>query len=175
MPFMLIILLLAFPIAEIWVLIALADAYGWGLLVYLVAIGWLGLRLIREEKQLFSARMMQNLTQGGNPLSAMFGSARNMLAGVLLLIPGVITDIIAVVLLLIPAKNVQGARPFGESNNPQDFSTHSTFEERDTGQFKTYTGKKDRFGFFNKKDKSATHRAANDDVIEGEFTREEDK
>jgi len=42
------LILLAFPIAEIVVLIQLADAYGWWLLVYLVVIGYLGLQLITD-------------------------------------------------------------------------------------------------------------------------------
>lgn len=133
------LILLAFPIAEIWLLIELADQYGWLLLFYLVAIGWLGLRLICEEKSSFSLRMMQNMAAGGNPAKAIFGSARNIIAGVLLMLPGVITDIIAVSLLLIPIKNTQTLN--GQSSNDQY--------------------------------RKSPHQAANDDVIEGEFRRED--
>lgn len=105
------LILLAFPIAEIVVLIQLADAYGWWLLMYLVVIGYLGLQLIRGEKVLMAPRMMQSLAEG-NPVKALMGTARNMVAGVLLLIPGVISDAIAVILLLIPIEqtkpNMQG-------------------------------------------------------------------
>ncbi len=124
--------LLAFPVAEIWILVSLAQQYGWWVAVYIIGIALLGLQLIRDEKQQLSGRMMQNLTQGGNPMKAMFGSARNIIAGVLLVIPGVITDIIAVILLLIPIKS-------GGQSSP------------------AYKGQ----------------RAANDDVIEGEFHRED--
>jgi UPF0716 protein FxsA len=123
--------LLAFPIAEIWILINLFQQYGWWVLLYLVAMVLLGLQLIRDEKLLFSGRMMQSLSQGGNPLKAMFGSARNIVAGILLIIPGVMTDLIAVVLLLIPV---------------------------DKSAIKSTTFKQ---------------QAANDDVIEGEFHRED--
>ena len=124
--------LLAFPIAEISILISLANQYGWWVLLYLVVVALLGLQLIRDEKLLFSGRMMQSLTQGGNPVKAIFGSARNIIAGVLLIIPGVITDIIAVILLLIPV-----------NKNAPNASNHQT------------------------------RKAANDDVIEGEFRRED--
>jgi UPF0716 protein FxsA len=123
--------LLAFPIAEIWILINLFHQYGWWVLLYLVAMVLLGLQLIRDEKLLFSGRMMKSLNQGGNPMKAMFGSARNIIAGILLIIPGVLTDLIAVVLLLIPV-------------NKSEIKS-STFKQQ----------------------------AANDDVIEGEFHREE--
>ena len=139
MRFFVALILLAFPIAEIWLLIELADQYGWLLLLYLVAIGWLGLRLIREEKAKFSVSMMQNIAAGGNPAKAVFGTARNIIAGVLLMLPGVITDIIAVTLLLIPIRNSQ---PLGESSSNEPF-------------------------------RSSPHQAANDDVIEGEFRRED--
>lgn len=123
--------LLAFPIAEIWILINLFHQYGWWVLLYLLAMVLLGLQLIRDEKLLFSGRMMQSLNQGGNPMKAMFGSARNIIAGILLIIPGVLTDLIAVVLLLIPVSKSE-IKP-------------STFKQQ----------------------------TANDDVIEGEFHREE--
>ena len=123
--------LLSFPIAEIWILINLFQQYGWWVLLYLVAVFLLGLQLIRDEKLLFSGRMMQSLSQGGNPMKAMFGSARNIIAGILLIIPGVLTDVIAVMLLLMPV----------DKNTVKS----STFKQQ----------------------------AANDDVIEGEFHREE--
>ncbi len=132
MRLILIVTLLAFPIAEIWILMSLAHQYGWWLMLYLVVVAMLGLRLIRDEKQLFSIRMMQSLTQGGNPIKAMFGGARNIIAGILLIIPGVMTDILAAILLLIPV-NSHGQMPQGYQ----------------------------------------TEKAANDDVIEGEFHRED--
>lgn len=102
MRFFIVAILLAFPFLEIALLIELSQRYGWWILVYLVTIGYLGLRLIRNEKDLIAARMFQQLGAGGNPVSAMFSTARNMFAGILLLIPGVISDVIAVVLLLMP-------------------------------------------------------------------------
>ncbi len=102
MRFLIGLILLAFPFVEIFLLVDLAHRYGWWVLFYLVVIGYLGLQLIRGEKLLMSAKMMQSISAGGSPMKSMLGSARNMAAGVLLIIPGIITDIIAVVLLLIP-------------------------------------------------------------------------
>jgi len=45
------------------------------------------------------------MSQGGNPIKVMIGSARNLFVGLLFIIPGVITDLFAVILLLIPIKN----------------------------------------------------------------------
>lgn len=132
MRLILVLALLAFPVAEIWILVSLIEQYGWLVVLYLLVVGILGMRLIRDEKKVFSGNMMQNLMQGGSPVRAIFGSARNIIAGILLVIPGVMTDVLAAVLLLIPIhhKAPQAAAYRGE-------------------------------------------RAANDDVIEGEFHRED--
>ena len=141
MRFLIMLILLAFPFAELFLLIQLGDEYGWWLLLYLVVIGYLGLQLIRGEKLLISAKMMQSLSSGGNPIKTILGSARNMVAGVLLIIPGIITDIIAVILLLIPI-----------SKPDLNSSTNNQYQ------------------------RSTNKNAANDDVIEGEYTKiDEDK
>ncbi len=133
MRFLIVLILLAFPFAEIFLLVNLAHKYGWWVLVYLVVIGYLGLQLIRGEKLLMLAKMMHSLTSGGNPIKTLLGSARNMVAGIFLIIPGVITDMIAVILLLIP---ISKQKLTGATNHQQ---THY-------------------------------EKAANDDVIEGEYT-----
>ncbi|MGB4812894.1 MAG: FxsA family protein [Methylophilaceae bacterium] len=143
--------LLALPIAEIWILISLAHQYGWWVFIYLVVVGFLGLQLVREEKLLMSGRMMQSLMQGGSPVKAMLGSARNMVAGILLIIPGVITDLMAVVLLLIPIK---GAKMPNAANT----ETYQDVEFEAQPQQKESPFKK-------------PHQASNKDkVIDAEFT-----
>jgi len=130
--FFVLLILLAFPVLEIWLLIALAAQYGWWLLLYLAVVAILGYRLIKDEQLLMFGRMAQTLTQGGTTAKALFGSAKNLIAGILLIIPGVITDAIAVILLLLPSAKVgPGAK------------------------------------------QARARKAANDDVIEGEFRRED--
>lgn len=137
------IILLGFLVTEVYLLITLGQRYGIWLLIYLVLIGYLGLQLIRGEKQMMSAKMMQSLKAGGNPLKSMMGTARNMVAGVLLMVPGVITDVIAALLLLIPIKQAK--------------------VDPDTGSYQT-----DGSGFEGNYRNSGAQ-PANDDVIEGEF------
>lgn len=138
------LILLAFPVLEIWVLIELGSRYGWALLGYLVVMAILGWRLILDEKVMIFGRVAQTLVQGGTPAKVLFGSAKNMIAGILLIIPGVITDVFAVILLLIPSP-----KPLSfEQNDPTGFGNGN------------HTNPKSR-------------RAANDDVIEGEFKRED--
>ena len=150
MRFLIGLILLAFPFAELFLLVELAHRYGWWLLLYLVVVGLLGLQLIKGEKLLLSAKMMQSVASGGNPIKTMLGSARNMVAGVLLIIPGVISDVIAVILLLIPISNASTSKPNASraTNNQQPPEFHPTNERAV---------------------------AANDDVIEGEYTEIKDE
>ena len=99
------ILLLSFPIVEIWGIFKLSVLYGWWFFLYMVLVTYLGWRLIKEEKKLVFAKLMGALSQGGNPIAAMIGSARNLFVGILFIIPGVITDFFAIILLLVPIKN----------------------------------------------------------------------
>ena len=146
MRFIIGLILLAFPFAELFLLINLADRYGWWLLFYLVVISYLGLQLIRGEKLLLTAKMMQSMAAGGNPVKTMLGSARNMVAGILFIIPGVITDIIGVILLLVPVSK--------QNPNPATKQKEQPFQQ-------PYQQKPEA-------------RAANDDVIEGEFVEIKD-
>ena len=132
MRLLFLLILLAFPIAEIWILVSLMHLYGWWVVLYLIAIAFLGLQLIRDEKILFSGRMMQSLMQGGNPMKAMFGSARNIFAGILLIIPGVMTDLIAAGLLLIPINN---AEPKVSQNHPHYQSEKAANDDAIEGEF----------------------------------------
>ncbi|MGQ0442189.1 MAG: FxsA family protein, partial [Methylophilaceae bacterium] len=113
-----------------------------------VVVAYLGLQLIRGEKLLISAKMIQSLGVGGNPIKTILGSARNMLAGVLLVIPGVMTDVIAAVLLLIPIQ--QTKLNTGRSHHPH-YETNFDAHYRKSDYAKNNS------------------QAANDDVIEGEY------
>ncbi|SNR81614.1 UPF0716 protein FxsA [Methylobacillus rhizosphaerae] len=145
----LLLILLAFPVAEIWILAELAARYGWLVLVYLVVVGILGWRLIQDERNLLMGRMMQTLQAGGTPVRAMFGSAKNLIAGVLLIIPGVVSDLIAVVLLLLPGG---GKQPVAA--NDEEFVSRETI-------YSEYRGN------------APAEQPTAGDVIEGEYRRED--
>lgn len=100
---MVLAILLAFPILEIVLLIKLGALYGWWLALYLVLAAVAGWSLIQEERLALVGRLFQVARQGGHPATALFATARKLIAGVLLIIPGVISDTIAVALLLMPS------------------------------------------------------------------------
>jgi len=107
------IAILAFPVAEAFSIFWLAGKIGWWALAWLVGAFFVGTALIRFERLAFAPRMMFNLQQGHSPFKALFTSTRLFMAGGLLMFPGLITDVLAVLLLLIPGtwKRPPSARP----------------------------------------------------------------
>lgn len=98
---LILLILLAFPVLEVTLLVRLAEHFGWWLLGYLLLIAAFGAMLIAGERVAFFPRVIYNLQQGRRPEKALLSGARNMIAGILLILPGVISDALAVVLLLV--------------------------------------------------------------------------
>lgn len=104
---LILLILLGFPVAEVWVMVLLAQKIGWWLLVWLVGSTLLGITLLREERFAFFGRVMAAAQQGGDPLQAMLTSGRLMLAGMLLVFPGVISDALALLVLIWPRRRMK--------------------------------------------------------------------
>jgi len=108
--------LILLPFAEIWGYFKFGSLYGWWFLLYLIVMTVLGWRLIQEEKTLVLSRFMSIMEHGGNPMALILGTAKNLMAGGLFLFPGIFSDIIAIILLLIPIKNNEERQDEFEAN-----------------------------------------------------------
>ena len=108
--------LILLPFAEIWGYFKFGSLYGWWFLLYLIVMIVLGWRLIQEEKTLVLSRFMSIMEHGGNPMALILGTAKNLMAGGLFLFPGIFSDIIAIILLLIPIKNNEERQNEFEAN-----------------------------------------------------------
>lgn len=95
-------ILLAFPVLEVVLLVQLAGRYGWWVLGYVLLAALAGWSLIVGERIGAFARMAMALRDGHHPALALLASARTMVAGLLLILPGVVSDIVALLLLLLP-------------------------------------------------------------------------
>ena len=69
------------------------------LILLLIGSSLLGIVIIRVRGWYSLTRVKQQLTQGELPTDALFGSLRWLIAGILFVIPGFVTDILACVLL----------------------------------------------------------------------------
>lgn len=97
-----VLLLLSFPVLEAIGIFWVADAIGAWVLLWLLAAAVAGILLIRFERLAWGARLLFSLQAGTHPLGALFTSGRVLLAGGLLVFPGLFSDVIALGLLLMP-------------------------------------------------------------------------
>ena len=97
-----VLILLGFPILELYVLARLSDEIGWWTLVWLVCSTIVGITLVRDAGLGLSLRLAHGLRQGKFMLSSVMDSGRVLIAGLLFIFPGVISDALAICLLLLP-------------------------------------------------------------------------
>jgi UPF0716 protein FxsA len=79
---------------------------GWWVLAWVVLAAVAGMALIKEARFALVARLAAGLAQGRFSIVALTDSARVVLAGILLIFPGVVSDLIALTLLLLPGPRV---------------------------------------------------------------------
>ena len=106
MRLVLIVALLGFPLAEAIVLVRLSGIVGWWMLAWVVIAALGGIALIKEARFAMVARLAAGLAHGSFSIAALTDSARTVLAGLLLIFPGVLSDILALMLLLLPSPRV---------------------------------------------------------------------
>ena len=109
MRIVVLLILLGFPALDVYLTVQVAAWTRipvWALLAAGTIAGYV---LLRNERVAFRAKSLAALS-GRTPLmSSMLDSGRKVLAGVLFLLPGVITDIAALALLALPI-NLTGGR-----------------------------------------------------------------
>ena len=102
MRFVVLVILLAFPAADVYVTSRLARWTGVPLWIWLAGSFLLGLFLLRNERIQFRARTVAAL-HGEQPiLRGVLDSGRKVLAAFLLILPGIASDLMALVLLALP-------------------------------------------------------------------------
>ncbi len=95
----------AFPLIEIAVLIKVGEVIGfWPTMLLLVAAALLGSVVIREQGLSVVARAFDAMREGRLPLEPMLDSYVVIMAGLLLIIPGLISDAIGSLLLIPPLR-----------------------------------------------------------------------
>ncbi len=103
MPFLILALFIGLPIAEIAVLIKVADYIDlWPTILLIVFTAVIGVYLLRLQGLSSLARAQTSLNEGRLPVNSITDAVGLMLAGAFLLTPGLITDTLGFA-LLIPA------------------------------------------------------------------------
>ena len=101
------VLFLVIPIVELWVIVAAAQTFGVApTLVVLVAISVAGAYLCKWAGLGVLLRMQKTVRRGGVPTREVVDGFLVLLAGALLLVPGFVSDVMALALLLPPTRSV---------------------------------------------------------------------
>ena len=100
-------LIFGLPAVEIYTMFIVADYIHWWLLLWLILSALAGWLLIKEESLALFGRLAVAVQNGQSPFVALWDSGRTMLAAILLIFPGVLTDAVALILLLLPNKAEQ--------------------------------------------------------------------
>jgi|SRR5450755_2634336 UPF0716 protein FxsA len=109
------LLLVLWPIAELFVAVKVADAIGVLLTIVLLIAGWpVGSWLLRSEGRAAWQRLSAAIAAGRPPGRTVIDGALALVGGVLFLVPGFITDVLGACLALKPTRAL--ARRFIERN-----------------------------------------------------------
>jgi UPF0716 protein FxsA len=98
-------LLLLWPVAEIFVAIKVGEAIGFLWTVLLLLAGWpLGAWALRSQGGAAWRRASLAIAEGRAPGNEVLNGALVLVGGVLLMIPGFITDVLGILALLPPTR-----------------------------------------------------------------------
>ncbi len=99
------VLLILWPIAELFVAVEVARAIGVLETIILLIVGWpLGLWALRTQGSTAWRRLSAAVAQRRTPTREVIDGTLVLLGGILLMIPGFITDVIGIALLLPPLR-----------------------------------------------------------------------
>ncbi|MCC7328251.1 MAG: FxsA family protein [Burkholderiales bacterium] len=102
MRLLLLVILLAFPVADLYVTTRVARWTGIPLWLLLAGSLVAGFVLLRNERYAFRTRTVAALHGEQSLLRGVLDSGRKVLAAFLLMLPGLVSDLIALTLLALP-------------------------------------------------------------------------
>jgi len=122
MRFVFLAIVLGFPLVDLYATVRFARWTGVPLWAWLSVSAAAGLFLLQSERTAFRANTVAAM-HGQQPLlRGLLDSGRKVLAGFLLLIPGVLSDLLALLLLALPI------------NGGRDLATHTAAAGRPGGR-----------------------------------------
>jgi UPF0716 protein FxsA len=105
MIFAALLLFILWPLAELIVIVKVAEAIGVLLTLALLIAGWpLGMWAIRSQGRSVWRRMAIAVNEGRVPGREVLDGALVLIGGTLLMIPGFITDVVGILLLTPPVR-----------------------------------------------------------------------
>lgn len=150
--------LLVWPLAEIWLMIQVGQQAGaLSTLLMIIATAALGVLLVQLEWRRLMLAIHEKINQGEATLGVALETAAVGLAGILLFIPGFISDFLGL-LLLLPLSRKLLLRPLKKSQ------PDTTYQQQSTYYYKKASKTPDQEGFVD-----------SGRVLEGEYQIKDDK
>jgi UPF0716 protein FxsA len=101
----LLLLFIVLPLVEMTLLVFLGSQFGfWTTLLFIILTGVIGTWLAHSQGWSTYRRIQQELAQGKMPTDALIDGVLILAAGIMLLSPGVITDLLGIVLMIPPSR-----------------------------------------------------------------------
>ena len=97
-------IVMGFPLLEGAVMVTLGRGHGGWVVAWLLFAAIAGIVLIKQARFSLVTRLAGELSRGQFSLSAIIDSFRTVVAGLLLIFPGIISDVMALILLLLPIR-----------------------------------------------------------------------
>lgn len=189
------VLFIVVPIVEIAMLIQVSEVIGgWTTVLLIIITAYVGAKMVKQQGLQTIAKIQQKSAQGQIPGEELFSGVCILISGVLLVTPGIATDVIGF-LLLTPAVRKKMAQQlksrinlfgggqgqasmFTFTQNGHDFSQQSHDFHEQSGDFsqpshdfQEHDAPKDPFA--QPQDFEQNHIEKPNSVIDGEFTRKE--
>jgi UPF0716 protein FxsA len=102
MRFLVMLIVLIFPVLDVIATVRFAKWTGVPVMAVLLGSAIAGSLLLRHERVAFRSRTLAGL-RGDQPLlRGLLDSGRKILAAILLIVPGIVSDVMALTLLLLP-------------------------------------------------------------------------
>ncbi|MEQ8847374.1 FxsA family protein [Botrimarina sp.] len=144
----LILLFTVLPIVEIALLFELGDAIGWlPTLAIALGTGVLGASLAKAQGLATLGKIRQQLSEGHPPGDALLDGALILVAGAVLITPGVLTDLFGFALLVPPVRAVAKRmlrRRFGRGSTRRSADGRTVVWSYDSGRLGADPSRPDR-------------------------------
>lgn len=111
MRYLMLAIVLAFPIADLYTTVRVAQWTGIPVWLWLACSTLAGFSLLRSERMAFRAATVAAMHGEQSLLRGLVDSGRKVLAGLLLLLPGIVSDLMALLLLALPLNVGRGREP----------------------------------------------------------------
>lgn len=107
---MALILFLFLPVLEIYVFVKAIQAYGfWAILFEVILTAWLGFTVLRFRSLIVMGAINKTLSKKASMEKEMLKSVLIFLGAILLIVPGLITDVIGLLCLFGPTRTIIGS------------------------------------------------------------------